>query len=54
MHLLFFILQDSGAMGLSLIAKTRKTDDSGTSFQDKTVLHSNSLCWQMTHHTDEK
>lgn len=46
--------RNTGAMPLSLITNTRKTDDLGTSFQDKTVIHRNSLCWQITHHADEK
>lgn len=50
----FHITGTVGAVALSLIAKMRKMDDLGTSFQDKTVVHSNSLCWQITHHTDEK
>lgn len=43
-----------GAMALSLTAKRRKMDDSGVSFQNKSVICNNNLCWQITHHTDEK
>lgn len=54
MHFLFSYYRTVGAMTLALTAKMRKMDDLGTTFQDKTVKHSNSLCWQITHHTDEK
>lgn len=55
--LAFFFLvyyRNTGAMPLSLITKPRKMDDGETSFQDKTVIHRNSQCWQITHHADEK
>lgn len=50
----FHITRKVGATALSLIAKRRKMNDSGISFQDKAVTHNNSLCWQITHHTEEK